>query len=131
MSAAQPITGRASVVDGDTVDITDTRIRLHGINAPESAQLCHDKAGKAFRCGQAAALALADRIGSTLVSCYPRDTDNYGRTAAVCRKGAEDLNGWLVAHEGVIILHLYPAILAPDVSGQQLYSLAIRHLRST
>lgn len=85
------------MVDGDTLDIGCIRIRLHGIDAPESGQLCHRRAGEALQCGQAAALALADRIGSAPISCDPRDTDKYGRTVAVCRKGAEDLNGWLVA----------------------------------
>ncbi|MCJ2095500.1 thermonuclease family protein [Methylobacterium sp. J-072] len=94
--AAEPITGRASVTDGDTVVIHGTRIRLFGIDAPESAQLCQDAAGKDYRCGQRAALALADRIGEGPISCEPRDTDRYGRTVAVCRKGTEDLNAWMV-----------------------------------
>ena len=89
--------GRASVTDGDTVVIRGTRIRLHGIDAPESAQLCQDAAGKSYRCGQVAALALADRIGEANISCEPRDTDRYGRTVAVCRKGEEDLNAWMVS----------------------------------
>lgn len=62
-SAAEPIIGRPSVTDGDKLVIRDTRIRLHGIDAPESAQTCQDMAGKDYRCGQAAALALADHIG--------------------------------------------------------------------
>ncbi|SFD70150.1 thermonuclease family protein [Methylobacterium sp. 13MFTsu3.1M2] len=95
--AAEPIVGRASVTDGDTVVIRGTRIRLHGIDAPESAQLCQDVAGKSYRCGQVAALALADRIGEASISCEPRDTDQYGRTVAVCRKGDEDLNAWMVS----------------------------------
>jgi endonuclease YncB( thermonuclease family) len=94
--AIEPITGRASVTDGDTVVIHGTRIRLFGIDAPESAQLCQDAAGKDYRCGQRAALALADRIGEATISCEPRDTDRYGRTVAVCRKGTEDLNAWMV-----------------------------------
>ncbi len=44
-----------------------------------------------------AALALADKIGEANISCEPRDTDRYGRTVAVCRKGDEDLNAWLVS----------------------------------
>lgn len=71
--AAEPITGRASVTDGDTVVIHGTRIRLYGIDATESAQLCQDAAGKDYRCGQRAALALADRIGEAPISCEPRD----------------------------------------------------------
>ncbi|MHC2089494.1 thermonuclease family protein [Methylobacterium sp. CM6244] len=111
--AAEPITGRATVVDGDTLDIGGTRIRLHGIDAPESGQLCHRRAGEAFRCGQAAALALADRIGSAPVSCDPRDTDKYGRTVAVCRKGVEDLNGWLVAQGHAIAYRRYSEDYVP------------------
>ncbi|MHC2086144.1 thermonuclease family protein [Methylobacterium sp. CM6244] len=50
--AAEPITGRASVIDGDTLDIGSTRIGLHAIDAPESAQLCEDKVGKASDAGR-------------------------------------------------------------------------------
>ena len=34
------IIGVASVIDGDTLEIHDRRIRLDGIDAPESTQLC-------------------------------------------------------------------------------------------
>lgn len=104
---AEPIVGRASVTDGDTIEIRGIRIRLHGIDAPESAQTCQNAAGKDYRCGQAAALALADRIGDANVSCESRDTDKYGRTVAVCRKGVEDLNGWLVAQGHAIAYRTY------------------------
>lgn len=105
--AAEPIQGRASVTDGDTVVIQTTRIRLHGIDAPESAQLCQDAAGKDYRCGQVAALALADKIGAAPISCEPRDTDKYGRTVAVCSKGTEDLNAWMVSQGHAIAYRQY------------------------
>ncbi len=105
--AAEPITGRPSVTDGDTLVIRDIRIRLHGIDAPESAQTCQDKAGKDYRCGQAAALALADYIGEATVTCEPRDTDRYGRTVAVCRKGHEDLNAWMVRQGHAVAYRRY------------------------
>src|ERR1700712_1375977 len=93
---ADPIVGRGSVIDGDTLDVRGTRIRLHGIDAPESAQLCKDAAGKDYRCGQSAALVLSDHIGKRLVTCDPRDTERYGRVVAVCRADAEDLNAWMI-----------------------------------
>lgn len=94
---AETITGRASIIDGDTIEIRGTRFRLQGVDTPESAQTCEDAAGKAYRCGQKASLALADKIGTANVECETITKDRYGRSVAVCRLGSEDLNGWLVA----------------------------------
>ena len=44
-AAAEPIVGRASVIDGDTIAMYGQRIRFNGIDAPESAQPCLDAAG--------------------------------------------------------------------------------------
>jgi len=93
---AEPVVGRASVIDGDTIEIRGTRFRLQGVDTPEHAQLCRDRSGKEYRCGQVAANALADKIGAGNVACDPITTDRYRRTVAICRLGAEDLNGWLV-----------------------------------
>ena len=95
---AEPIIGRASVIDADTLEIHGKRIRLHGIDAPESDQLC-TRQGKSYRCGQAAALALDDQIAGAPVMCEPLDTDRYKRIIARCRLGGIDLGAWLV-HEG-------------------------------
>jgi endonuclease YncB( thermonuclease family) len=94
--AADTIRGRASIIDGDTLEIAGKRIRFHGVDAPESSQTCKDRQGIAYRCGQRAALALADKIGSALVSCHARDTDRYGRTVAVCSQRGIDLNAWMI-----------------------------------
>ena len=94
--SAQTITGVASVTDGDSLEIRGTRIRLHGIDAPESRQLCTRPSGQQWRCGQQAALALSDRIGRRSVSCVTRDIDRYGRTIAFCLQDGVDLNRWMV-----------------------------------
>lgn len=101
--AADTLTGIPTVIDGDTIDIHGQRIRLHGIDAPESKQVCVS-GGKEYRCGQKAALALSDRIGRGSVHCKAKDTDRYGRVIAVCFKGQEDLNGWLVS-EGLAVAY--------------------------
>ncbi len=91
------IVGRASVIDGDTIEIDGRRIRLHGIDAPESGQSCRDGTEREYQCGRRAALALSDKVGQQAVSCQQRDVDRYGRIVAVCRASNEDLNGWLVS----------------------------------
>lgn len=62
---AKPIVGRASIIDSDTLDVRGTRIRLHGIDTPETAQLRKDGASEDYRCGQKVGLALADDVGPT------------------------------------------------------------------
>ncbi len=40
LTIALCLAGVASVIDGDTIEVHGQRIRLHGIDAPESRQLC-------------------------------------------------------------------------------------------
>ena len=68
----QTISGRASGIDGDTIEIHGIRIRLFGIDAPESGQTCAVQ-GKAYPIGQRAAFALANKIASQVVECRPQD----------------------------------------------------------
>jgi endonuclease YncB( thermonuclease family) len=95
-ATAQDIVGRASVIDGDTLDIRGERIRLSAIDAPESGQICQDASERDYRCGQRAALALSDKIGAQNVICRQEDRDRYGRTIATCFLRDLDLNGWMV-----------------------------------
>lgn len=107
------IVGRASVIDGDTLAIRGRRIRLHGIDAPESRQVCQDGNARDYRCGQKAALALADKIARQNVFCYPRGTDRYGRTIASCELEGEDLNGWLVSQGWAVAYTRYSSKYVP------------------
>ncbi len=112
--AQQAIVGVASVIDGDTIEIHGTRIRFHGIDAPESRQECIRADGKSWRCGQQAAFALSDRIGRATVRCEPRDRDRYGRVVAVCSKDGEDLNRWLVRNGWAVAYRKYSADYVAD-----------------
>lgn len=100
------VAGQASIIDGDTIEIQGHRIRLHGIDAPESGQQCV-RSGKRWPCGRRAAFALADRIGNRPVHCDQRDVDRYGRIVAVCRAVGEDLNAWMVRHGWALAYRRY------------------------
>ena len=106
-SAQSPIVGYANVIDGDTLEVSGIRIRLHGIDAPESRQKCMRLDGTYWHCGQQAALALSDRIGPTVIRCQPRDRDRYGRIIAICFKGTEDLDRWMVAAGWAVAFRKY------------------------
>lgn len=94
---AQDIIGRASVIDGDTIEIHGTRIRLFAIDAVESRQSCTTFQGRRWPCGREAAFALADKIGTRPVHCEALNRDRYGRTVARCFIGSEDVAAWSVA----------------------------------
>ena len=89
------LTGRARVIDGDTIEVGTARIRLFGVDTPESAQHCMSS-GRRWPCGQQATQALAGHIGGRSVACEERDRDRYGRIVAVCRHAGQDVNAWLV-----------------------------------
>lgn len=103
---AREVVGMASVVDGDTLDIHGHRVRLHGVDAPESGQACQ-RDGRSYRCGQQAALALADLIGRRTVRCEEKDRDRYGRIVAVCAIGGENVNAWLVRQGHAVVYRQY------------------------
>ncbi|RYG08363.1 MAG: thermonuclease family protein, partial [Caulobacteraceae bacterium] len=43
-----PLIGRATVIDGDTLEIGSQRVRLWGVDAPEGRQSCM-RDGQAYR----------------------------------------------------------------------------------
>jgi endonuclease YncB( thermonuclease family) len=87
--------GPARVIDGDTIDISGQRIRLHGIDTPEAKQTCQ-RQGVTWLCGAAATKALRNLIGGEKVTCIQRDKDRYGRIVAVCHANGVNLNAAMV-----------------------------------
>ena len=75
---AQEITGIARVIDGDTIEIVNRRIHLHGIDAPEAKQTC-TRGDEEWRCGWNAVVALHDKIGRKPVRCLQENSASRWR----------------------------------------------------
>ena len=96
VAAAGTLTIRASVVDGDTLELADgNRVRLWGIDAVEGSQVCR-RDGRPWRCGDDATEALRRLIDGRKLACEARDVDRYGRAVAVCRVDGADIGAELV-----------------------------------
>ncbi len=98
--------GVASVIDGDTIEVHGQRIRLRGIDAPESRQLCRLD-GKPWQCGKDAANALADKIARRSVTCEDLGRDRYKRIVGRCTVAGEDLEKWMVANGWALAYRRY------------------------
>ncbi len=95
--AMADITGKARVIDGDTIVIAGERIRLHGIDAPELKQTCKTSKGKEQLCGQLAKQNLERLVKGQDVTCKGDKRDRYKRLIAVCYAGPFDINETMVA----------------------------------
>jgi hypothetical protein len=103
--------GHAGVIDGDTIEIREKRIRLCEIDAPESSQFYRDDDSILYKCGRLAAAALADLFDAITrqLECKPTGHDQYGRTAAICQLGVSgpDIAHWLVSNGYALDWQLY------------------------
>jgi endonuclease YncB( thermonuclease family) len=97
-AAAQPLEGRATVIDGDTIEIAGQRIRFNGIDAPESSQYCEDAEGFEYPCGRVAAQALDEFLAASRPArCEFVSWDQYGRFVGDCaRADGDSVQAWLV-----------------------------------
>lgn len=116
-SAVRPndlLSSRIKVIDGDTLDLGDTRIRLDGIDAPEIAQRCLTTAGESWRCGRSARDALTKMIGSAQVHCQREGTDGYDRVIATCFAHGRNLNEAMVTQGHALAFVKYSARYSPQ-----------------
>lgn len=73
-AAGETIAGIARIVDADTIDVGETRVRLWGIDAPELSE----------DLGREAAAWLSGVLEGKPVTCAALYLDRYGRTVATC-----------------------------------------------
>lgn len=111
-SSAAEWTGKAVIVDGDTLELAGRRINLAGIDAPEADQTCRLDGGAAYPCGQMATFALAGLIETHWVSCRQTGEGPGGGVLATCSIGPYDVGaemvrrGWALADRRVPDLYV-------------------------
>jgi endonuclease YncB( thermonuclease family) len=103
--AADP--SEIAVVDGATMRLRDSIIRLDGIAPAARGDACRQPDGTSIDCGVAAANMLASLMqDAPLVDCEVHRHDAKGRALAVCNAQGVDLNralvesGWARADDG-------------------------------
>ncbi|TNC47207.1 thermonuclease family protein [Rubellimicrobium rubrum] len=94
---APDLSGRVHVIDADTFDVGEIRVRLHGVDAPESDQTCLDADGQEWPCGAWSVEQAEARWEGRTAGCERLDIDRYGRTVARCEVNGIDLGATLVS----------------------------------
>ncbi len=102
---AEPVvvSGRASVIDGDSIVVRGVEIRLLGVDAPERDQMC-TRNGAEWPCGTRASENLRNQLHGKIVTCSGNERDVHDRLLAICKVHDSDLNrllvreGWAVSY---------------------------------
>jgi len=112
------IYGVPIIIDGDTVNINNKKIRLEGIDAPEIKQQCKKpflkisaiisfEFDKGYSCGVMAKKKLVDKINNSKIKCISSSKDRYKRFLATCFKDKINLNKWMVRNGNAVAYKRY------------------------
>lgn len=112
-SAQTYLSGPAHAGDGDSLTVSGISVRLFGIDAPELGQICR-RGGSQWKCGDEARRRLQAMLDGQQVSCRRVDTDEYGRTLAVCTAGRWELNKAMVESGWATAFHRYSEAYSAD-----------------
>jgi endonuclease YncB( thermonuclease family) len=113
--------GVPQIVDADTVYEGTTKIRLSGIDAPETDQICLDAAGKAWNCGIEATEKLRAFVREQSWTCELTGQDVYRRSLGSCTVAGEDVSSWLVRNGWALAFRRYSMtyVADEDIARQQ------------
>jgi len=103
---AKTILGKAKIIDGDTIHIKSNKIRLHGIDAPETKQTCKVD-NQDWYCGKQSTIELKNLINNQKVECTVNDVDRYNRYVAICFVNEININQWMVKNGWAIAYRYY------------------------
>ena len=90
--------GTVKIIDGDSIEIKNEKIRFLGIDAFEKKQECSRKDGTKYKCGEVAISNLSIIISGQSVRCITKKKDRYKRWLATCYIGKLDINKNMVLY---------------------------------
>ena len=110
--------GIPRIIDGDSLEINNNKIRLFGIDAPEKKQICKKPyliisflisldLQKKYKCGLLATKQLKKLINNKTVKCISENKDRYNRYLSICYLKNKDINSWLVKNGYAIAYRRY------------------------
>tara|TARA_B100000614_G_scaffold250008_1_gene259629 strand:- start:412 stop:927 length:516 start_codon:yes stop_codon:yes gene_type:complete len=102
-AAFADISGDARILNGDTIQVGETPLRLYGIDAPEVDQMCENEMFE-YPCGLVATGMLRDLVTGRPVTCVEQGKMPGGLTLAICYVEGEDLGEKLV-RLGIALAH--------------------------
>jgi endonuclease YncB( thermonuclease family) len=113
-SRADQLVAVPRIVDADTVDAGAAKIRLNGIDAPETDQRCIDAHGQVWSCGVEATAKLQAYSHDRSWTCELTGLDRYGRFLGTCLVDGEDIGRWLVRNGWALAFRRYSTVYVPD-----------------
>lgn len=97
-AVAATVSGRATVIDGDTLTIGAAQIRIHGIDAPEAGQKCERSDGRSWGCDEAAMDLMTELVDGRDIACEVLEVDVYGRLVSRCAVDGTDVGAEMMDH---------------------------------
>lgn len=97
LTAYPKIIGSITVIDAHIYYIGGRYIRLFGVDAPDSDQICADARGTAYNCGEEAASWIRGWVDKNQIACYILKVVPNGYDLATCVWGEYDIGAALVA----------------------------------
>lgn len=101
--AIKEFKGVPKIIDGDTIQFGQTKLRLNGVDAPQVDQLCLDARGVRFNCGVQARERLKARTARKTWTCVVMQKMDSGQQLGKCSVDGADIGeqmvrtGWALA----------------------------------
>lgn len=97
------VSGKAKIIDGDSIVIKKYEMRLFDIDAPEYNQTCQDEQEKKYNCGAKSTTYLRKLTKDKKLKCHIVGKDYYNRYLATCFDDKKNINATMISSGWAVI----------------------------